>query len=261
MKTKITKSPEIADNVIVLDKDNSEDLSEHYLQDKIIVLDDFADVSPYQDSQIRNRNNAQVGTKIPVEQLIKKPQILFRNANHVSAPLKNLMDKSVEFIYNRFKGFNDDVIRMFYDGTLPQPIKDQICLRFNLIDKQEDMHFDTYKGPDALRMFVNLDSQPRVWRTSYNQNAALRKLSKKSPNDYFDRSDNLAKILNRQVLYDYKKNKNKTAYHEFEFAPGAMWICNSKKVSHQVVKGRRVFVLSRVLPIDQEAAHGFKFKL
>ena len=63
--------------------------------------------------------------------------------------------------------------------------------------------------------------------------------------------DGLNGKINSQVLYDYQKKKNKSPYHELEFAPGAMWIMNSKRVSHQVVKGNRLATFSRFYPILQ----------
>ena len=54
--------------------------------------------------------------------------------------------------------------------------------------------------------------------------------------------------INSQVLYDYENKTNRTPYHELELGSGTMWICNSKRVSHQAVKGNRLLVFSRYYP-------------
>ena len=264
MKTKVTLSDELRNNIVLIDADSTKDLSEYYLNFDVVVVDNFIsqeDIMHLQDSQIKNKNNPSVGKKVPIQDLIKSPDLLFRNAESARV-LKDIYYKISDFVFKRYGIFNDNIVRRYFDGTLSslQAQAEQVNVRFRLIEKQEDMHLDTYQG-EPLRLFANLDKAPRVWRTSYNQLEGLNMLSKKR---FFDTTQDIDLLnkkvknnqkessinnkINKEVLYDYPNKKNKSPYHELEIASGALWICNSKRVSHQVVKGNRLLVFSRPYP-------------
>ena len=268
MRTKITLSEELSSNIIHIDKDTDEDLSQYYLNFDIVVVDNFMsheEIMVLQDSQTSNNKNSDVGEKIPISELIKKPSTLFRN-ERASVVLKDLQYRLSQFSLDRYATFNENIVLKYFTGELARPEPDQINVRFRLIDEPEDMHLDRYRL-EPLRMFVNLDNDPRVWRTSYNQLEGMAIMAKER---YFGTTKDLdiSKInlenmeqneqknglngkINSQVLYDYEKKENRSPYHELELAPGAMWIMNSKRVSHQVVRGNRLAVFSRFYPALQ----------
>ena len=265
MKTKVTLSDQLRNNIVFENIDSTKDLSEHYLNFDIIVVDNFIsqeDIMHLQDSQIKNKNNPSVGSKVPIQDLIKKPDILFRNTESARV-LRDTYYKISNFAFKRYGLFNDNIVRSYFDGTLAslKAQAEQVNVRFRLIDEPDDMHLDSYTG-EPLRMFVNLDAAPRVWRTSYNQLEGLNMLSKKRFFDTIEDIDllkekttnnqdlksNINNKINKEVLYDYQNKKNRSPYHELELASGALWICNSKRVSHQVVKGNRLLVFSRNYP-------------
>ena len=82
MITRVTKSKDIRDNVVFSSIDETTDLTQDYLDFNIVVIDDFVskeDIAILQDSQVKNANNYDVGKKMSVTDLIKKPSRLFRN--------------------------------------------------------------------------------------------------------------------------------------------------------------------------------------
>ena len=92
MITRVTKSKEIRDNVVFSSIDETTDLTQDYLDFNIVVIDDFVskeDIAILQDSQVKNANNYDVGKKMSVTDLIKKPSRLFRNEESARI-LKNL---------------------------------------------------------------------------------------------------------------------------------------------------------------------------
>ncbi|MAF25671.1 hypothetical protein CL634_08895 [bacterium] len=74
--------------------------------------------------------------------------------------------------------------------------------------KEEEIHVDQYED-NPLRIFVNIDNAHRVWRTT-------------------------------TAKYDLKKS----AKHEISFAPGTLWCCDTKKVVHQIMYGKRAVLFS-----------------
>ena len=61
--------------------------------------------------------------------------------------------------------------REFFARTFPNymPEREKNTWRFTEA-RDYNMHFDSYYHPDKfyIRMFTNLDSKPRIWRTSYS---------------------------------------------------------------------------------------------
>lgn len=265
MRTKITLSEELSSNIIHIDKDTDEDLSQYYLNFDIVVIDNFMsheEIMVLQDSQTSNNKNSDVGEKIPISELIEKPSTLFRNEK-AGVVLKDLQYRLSQFSLDRYATFNENIVLKYFTGELSSPEPDRTNISFRPIIKHEDMHLDRYLL-EPLRMFVNLDNEPRIWRTSYNQLEAMAIMAKQR---YFGTTkdldiakqtskrgkykDGLNGKINSQVLYDYEKKENRSPYHELELAPGSMWIMNSKRVSHQVVRGNRLAVFSRFYPALQ----------
>ena len=262
MQTKVTLSDKLRNNIVFVNTDSTEDLSQYYLNFDFVVIDNFIsqeDITYLQDSQIENKRNPMVGREVPIQELLEKPDILFRNAESARV-LKDAYQKISDLAFKRYGLFNDNIVRKYFEGTLEENVKDQISVYFKPFDKPRPMHLDRYKE-EPLRFFLNLDKDPRIWRTSYNQIEALSELAKKrsfgttsgldlltEEKDEKPKRDGLNGKLNDQVLYDRKNNKNITPYHELEIASGTLWICNSKRLSHQLVKGNRLLTFSRSYP-------------
>ena len=107
-------------------------------------------------------------------------------------------------------------------GDLKYVRDDQFNLRFDAKEKPRRMHMDNY-DQEPMRIFLNLDNEPRVWRIS-------------CPCTYCDAC------------------KQKQNCHEIEFGSGALWVVNTKRVNHQLVYGKRLGVFSRFFPLLEEMA-------
>tara|TARA_R110002020_G_scaffold239439_1_gene451960 strand:+ start:1118 stop:1978 length:861 start_codon:yes stop_codon:yes gene_type:complete len=276
MITRVTKSKDVRDNIVFSSLDENKDLTQDYLDFNIVVIDDFItknEIAILQDSQVKNANNYDVGKKMSVTDLIKKPSRLFRNEES-SQILKNMYLRLSEFSIERYGELRKNLVISYFQNKLRGDVKpDQFNLRFRDVQESEDMHLDRYSF-EPLRIFVNLDSMPRVWRTSYDQIECMSMLSRKkvfatsfdgpvSFEDIPDRSDtketkiskkfkdNVNGKINSTILYDYEKKENLSPYHEIEFGSGSIWIVNTKRVSHQLVSGKRVGVFSRFYPALQ----------
>ena len=222
MKTKVTLSEELPDNIIISHKKESDDLSQHYLDRKLVVVDNFVskdEIAILQDSQTQNKNNYDVGGKHTVEGIIGKPSTLFRNAQ-AGTILANIRDRLGEFSVKRYRLFSNDLASRYFMGDLKYVRDDQFNLRFDTKEKPRRMHMDNY-DQEPMRIFLNLDNEARVWRIS-------------CPCTYCDAC------------------KQKQNCHEIEFGSGALWVVNTKKVNHQLVYGKRLGVFSRFFPLLEE---------
>jgi hypothetical protein len=109
----------------------------------------------------------------------------------------------------------------------------------------ENLHFDTYKEdlPDHhLRLFVNLDSTQRIWHTSMTLETALQEhLGLLDPE--FVRTATAGRILHDLNLaifggWDVAGRDGRPRHISF-FGPGEIWLVDSRKISHQILYGRR----------------------
>lgn len=110
----------------------------------------------------------------------------------------------------------------------------------------ESLHVD-YFAPksdvDYLRLFVNIDEEPRIWTVSHQLEELIRR-------NY--RRVNLAALrdapaheiclhVTRQVLMPLTLlPPEETDRHVIEFEQGDVWLCESRINSHQIYAGRRM---------------------
>jgi len=107
----------------------------------------------------------------------------------------------------------------------------------------EEMHIDSFGRDDDrqyVRFFLNVDSEPREWAVGprldeltarYYETAGLADLKDRSGNAY-------CRAINRHV-YDGPDGAG-MARHRISFRQGELWLCDSRLVSHQIVRGRRL---------------------
>ena len=120
----------------------------------------------------------------------------------------------------------------------------QVVWRLNTI-RNENLHVDTYKEvfPEHFaRLFINLDSQPRIWMTSFNSDEMYERFGSEVDATVMrgGQGQEIFGALNRQafggltaVWWDRQPR------HMVYFDPGEMWCVDSRQVSHQVFYGRR----------------------
>jgi hypothetical protein len=140
-------------------------------------------------------------------------------------------------------------------------IHDSITWRFSET-RNENMHVDIYTEdlPEHhLRLFVNMDTVPRLWNTSWTLEQMLQShLDKLDP--LFVQQATSGRIchdLNFQVFGRMRDaGRDGQPRHIAFFEPGEVWLVDSRKVSHQIVYGRRAistdFAIVRQSMLDQD---------
>jgi hypothetical protein len=110
----------------------------------------------------------------------------------------------------------------------------------------EDLHLDGYGIDEDLqyvRIFVNVDEQPRVWHVSFRLDELIPKFyasagmgnAKHAPADILNKRFNLHVFGGKERM-----GGDRFPRHEVKFAQGDLWLCDSRVVSHQIVRGRRL---------------------
>lgn len=102
----------------------------------------------------------------------------------------------------------------------------------------EEPHYDSYGYEEdelhTVRIFVNLDNEPRRWAVGPPVGETLRKY----PNVWAPYKDRHPNIINDKI------NKmlpwSEIPMGEISFAPGALWLVNSQIVAHAILWGRRM---------------------
>lgn len=119
----------------------------------------------------------------------------------------------------------------------------KVTWRVNVIHN-ENMHLDAYKEPmhnHFARMFINLDTQPRIWKTSWTVDELYARVGK----DALKRAgsgnpDALHASLNALTFGRTSKEWwDNQPRHVAYFDPGDVWIVDSRQVAHQIFYGRR----------------------
>ena len=212
MKTEIKLSDQIENNTIVDPKE--EDLSKYYLSEKIIIVNDFVDeddLGILSDCQVKNiggmgaNGGDDVLRKVWYSDAMENPKKISNNPQFGKA-LRKLRKKLLNFTLNKFELINPEHVE-YTEWRKQKGHKIDATIRLSEI-KEEEAHVDQYE-PDPLRVFVNIDNTHRVWRTTTQK-------------------------------YDLKGSPK----HEINFAPGTLWCCDTKKVIHQIVYGKRAVLFS-----------------
>jgi 3-deoxy-D-manno-oct-2-ulosonic acid (Kdo) hydroxylase len=109
----------------------------------------------------------------------------------------------------------------------------------------EPLHVDWFRPTDDLhyvRMFINIDEQPRVWTVSHQleeliaRNYATAELAELS-----SPSNSIIDRINHRVLNPISyEPASETDRHVVEFTQGDVWLCETRINSHQIFSGRRL---------------------
>ena len=151
MQTDIKLSDKIENNIFVTTLDH-EDIEKKYLQNNIVVIDDFVseeDVGIFNDLQITNMR------KIWYDDATKRPR---KYSNHPQ--FKDALIRLEEKIKYFAKGFSFINNSHWQDGWLDY----DATLRISEVANKK-MHLDRYKF-NPLRVFVNIDNTHRIWKTT-----------------------------------------------------------------------------------------------
>lgn len=109
----------------------------------------------------------------------------------------------------------------------------------------ENLHIDTYREPvpqHFARMFINIDTQPRIWQTSWRVDDIIKQqrdnltpdiVEPLTPNQLWSRLNTSTFGKSSKEWWDNQPR------HVAYFNPGDVWIVDSRLVAHQIFYGRR----------------------
>jgi hypothetical protein len=107
--------------------------------------------------------------------------------------------------------------------------------------RDEPTHYDQYdEGTDLythdhrVKIFLNLDFEPRLWRTTHRLAELLRKYRQEFPDEIPAHLNDLAKVVNKwSGLQDVPA-------HTISFPTNSAIIANAEVIGHKVVSGNRM---------------------
>lgn len=155
-----------------------------------------------------------------------------------------------------------DQMKRVYDLMLPVYLgifgdysfdRRKVMWRLNTI-MAENMHVDTYKGEvehHFARMFVNLDTQPRIWHTSWRIEDMMARAKGTIPPEELEGLP-LGAVWSKLNFSFFGKNSREwwddQPRHIAFFAPGDVWAVDSRQVAHQIFYGRRALSIDFYVP-------------
>ena len=109
----------------------------------------------------------------------------------------------------------------------------------------ENLHLDVYREDlenHHLRVFVNLDSAPRIWHTSHSLEWLLKNELTRLDRNFLKQNTpgRICHALNFEVFKGFEDSgREGQPKHIIFFEPGDIWFVDSRKVSHQIFFGRK----------------------
>ena len=123
----------------------------------------------------------------------------------------------------------------------------------------ENMHVDVYKEDlphHHLRMFVNVDNVPRLWNVSWSLDHMLQDHLGELDAE-FVRSATPGRICHDLNFAVFGRmgdaGMDGQPRHICYFEPGEVWFVDSRRISHQIVYGRRAISTDFAIEIDSMA--------
>jgi hypothetical protein len=153
------------------------------------------------------------------------------------AKLLDRTDVSVEEFRSAVGAANAELIQLA-DALFPYYRYEKRYCVYNLTEMlAHNMHFDSpqHAGEfSQLRIFVNLDHFPRIWRVGGGIEDVASDCYA-SAGRQFTRATTLATYGDR-----YHSGAHNQPMHSIAFQPGEVWFLNPNMVAHEVVYGRRL---------------------
>lgn len=109
----------------------------------------------------------------------------------------------------------------------------------------ENLHWDNIDTSDdfqQVRVFANLDDRPRLWCISERIDSFAARTYEELDLARFSREapDRFAAALNNKILGGMERAcLDPMPRHHLAFAPGEVWLCESRLVAHQIYSGYR----------------------
>jgi hypothetical protein len=111
----------------------------------------------------------------------------------------------------------------------------------------ENLHWDNFGIPEPfhqVRIFTNIASSPRLWRTSHRiDDFADSIYDEWKLGEYAGRmGDDLNRFINKAVLGGMKTPcLDRQPKNHIAFAQGDVWLCETRIVAHQIYHGEKAF--------------------
>lgn len=109
--------------------------------------------------------------------------------------------------------------------------------------ENEELHWDVYGQTNLeavrVRMFVNIDDQPRIWHVTHKSTTAMRMFKNVWDPSMHPNEINRALTSRAPVAT--------LPCHRIEFAPGAFWMGDSQLIGHQIVYGNKLLAYTYLL--------------
>jgi len=249
----IERSAAVADPFVRMDwRDRDRDrpafeaeLKRHYEAGHIILLDH----PPFEvDFDVLNRVSFPAGRlhqkltdRFLAYPKLHRPEVrrLFFDAFGLDAPFYLRFRREVKRLSAALRGFLRDTFSSY------RFLKQGVSWRFTPTGP-EGLHVDYFRRPEELqylRIFINVDRQPRVWTIGppleelierYADEADLLELAGAPSNQVCHR-------LNKRI-FDKVNVQPRSAMdrHIVSFAPGDVWLCETRLNSHEIFSGHRL---------------------
>lgn len=244
----ITRNAAVDDNIIVLDHHDTiggyaeaygNQIAEWYEQDKIIVIPYWplaADMSYLQTVTLPSEM-AKIGSANRVDgPLLRRRQDgSLVSANPLMMVKMEMADR--EYLRSQFS-LMFSIIRGDIATLFPHYKMTELNITTRMTPTRNcGMHIDTFKrsiSGHRLKFFINIDSEPRLWNTSYTMVRALEvyrdRLSDIPAN--MDRND-LGLVLNERL-------STNIPFHTIAYPGLSCVIANGETIFHQVTYGNRM---------------------
>lgn len=172
-------------------------------------------------------------------------------------PLYNFFPKSKKdalHFQNQIKLFNKHIkqaaIKYFPHYAILED--NQWTWRFTLTEN-EDMHVDSYERGNhnnhMLRIFYNLDNEPRIWRISLGVQSLIQNLLNQQDKIQQDEQINLQKLHPNELNAIINKNTawQDLPYLELAIQPYSLMFVETRIQSHQIIWGRKLAAYSYLI--------------
>jgi hypothetical protein len=231
-KTFIVKNDKLPDYFVELDK--FQDIRNYYERGRVIVFDNIGFFDQYKEF-LNNQVISFFTDDIKIKK-IKGPELLKKiDEEHILLRFTKKPWDLQKIILDTYMFVKSNFFKLFPHYEI---LSENWTWRLTTT-KNDAMHLDSYAGQSNdlhnVRIFINLDNEPRIWRTTYLLPELYMKyheVIKNLPKDMHPNEINAH--LNKAISWD------KLPFHQIHFAPFSMWLCDSQFVSHQGLRGNKL---------------------
>lgn len=110
----------------------------------------------------------------------------------------------------------------------------------------ENLHWDVFGIEEPfhqVRIFTNIASSPRLWRTSHRSDEFAESVYKEAKLGKLAEGtgDHLVRMMNKSMFRRKTPCLDRQAAHHIAFEQGDVWVCETRILAHQIYYGERAF--------------------